>query len=133
MTNYQRIRDLREDADMTQKEVADKLYLHLTQYRRYECGESEVPLNIAINIAKIYHVSLDYIAGLTNDKRGLTQSSLNQDETKLISGFRRLDLIGKGRMLERLDFLVTRFESPKLFENTLDFSGKAWYNRCIIR
>ncbi len=108
MTNYQRIRDLREDADMTQKEVADKLYLHLTQYRRYECGESEVPLNIAINIAKIYHVSLDYIAGLTNDKRGLTQSSLNQDETKLISGFRRLDMIGKGRMLERLEILITQ-------------------------
>ena len=70
MNNYQRIRDLREDADMTQKQVAEKLFLQLTQYRRYECGESELPMNIAINIAKIYDVSLDYIAGLTNEKRG---------------------------------------------------------------
>ena len=108
MTNYQRIRDLREDADWTQKEVADKLYLHLTQYRRYECGESEVPLYIAVNIAKLYQVSLDYIAGLTNDKRGLTQSSLNEPETKLISGFRKLDQIGQGRMLERLEILLTQ-------------------------
>ena len=74
MQNYQRIRDLREDADLTQKQVADKLYMHLTQYRRYECGESEVPLNIAINIAKLYNVSLDYIAGLSNEKQGLTKS-----------------------------------------------------------
>ncbi len=108
MTNYQRIRDLREDADWTQKEVAEKLYLHLTQYRRYENGDSEVPLNIAINIAALYHVSLDYIAGLTNDKRGLTRSSLSQEETKLISGFRALDPIGQGRMLERLEILLTQ-------------------------
>ena len=41
---YQRIRDMREDADLTQKQVADILYMHTTQYRRYECGESEIPL-----------------------------------------------------------------------------------------
>ena len=107
MQNYQRIRDLREDADMTQKQVADKLYLHLTQYRRYECGESEVPLNIAINIAALYDVSLDYIAGLSEDKRGLTQSALNDLETKLIAGFRKLLPIGQGRLLERMEILLT--------------------------
>ena len=71
--NYKRVRDLREDADFTQKQAAEKLFLHLTQYRRYECGESEIPLHIAINIAKLYNVSLDYIAGLSDDKRGLTR------------------------------------------------------------
>lgn len=104
--NYQRVRDLREDADMTQKQVADKLYLHLTQYRRYECGDSELPLNIAISIAALYNVSLDYIAGISDDKRGLTKSSLSENETYLIDGFRRLEEQSRGRLLERLDVLL---------------------------
>lgn len=105
MNNYQRIRDLREDADLTQKQAAEKLFLHLTQYRRYECGESELPLNIAINIAKLYNVSLDYIAGITDEKRGLTMSMLTDSETKLIHGFRSLIPTDQGRLLERLDIL----------------------------
>lgn len=105
MSIYKRIRDLREDADMTQKQVAEKLFLQLTQYRRYECGESELPMNIAINIAKLYNVSLDYIAGLTAEKRGLTMSSLTDNETKLIKVFRKLDLFDQGRLLERANVL----------------------------
>lgn len=105
MKNYQRIRDLREDADLTQKQAAEKLFLHLTQYRRYECGESEIPLNIAINIAKMYNVSLDYIAGITDEKQGLTKSSLTAGETRLINGFRTLKPLEQGRLLERLDVL----------------------------
>ena len=68
MQKYQRIRDLREDADLTQLEVANKLYMQLTQYRRYETGEREIPLNIAIAIADLYGVSLDWIAGRTDKK-----------------------------------------------------------------
>lgn len=108
MRNYQRVRDLREDADLTQKQAADKLFLHLTQYRRYECGESEIPLNIAINIAKLYNVSLDYLAGLTNDKMGLTKSSLSKNESLLIEEFRRLDKIDQGRILERTESLLAK-------------------------
>lgn len=103
--NYSRVRDLREDADMTQKQAAEKLFLHLTQYRRYECGESEIPLHIAINIAKLYSVSLDYVAGLSDDKRGLTRSSLTDNETQLINGFRKLDATAQGRILERVEIL----------------------------
>ena len=110
MSNYKRIRDLREDADMTQKQVAEKLFLQLTQYRRYECGESELPMNIAINIAKLYNVSLDYIAGLTNEKRGLTMSALGDDETQLIKTFQQLSDIGKGRVLERAEMIKHREE-----------------------
>lgn len=104
--NYRRVRDLREDADMTQKETAAKLFLHLTQYRRYECGESEIPLHIAINIAKLYNVSLDYIAGLSDDKKGLSKSNLNSKETQLVSGFRKLDPTRQGRILERVEMLL---------------------------
>ena len=66
---YQRIRDLREDYDLTQKDVAERLFLQREVYRRYETGEREIPLNIAIAISKIYDVSLDYLAGLTNEKQ----------------------------------------------------------------
>lgn len=105
MQIYQRIRDLREDADLTQKQLAEILFMHTTQYRRYECGDSEIPLDVAIKLAKFYNVSLDYIAGLTNDKLGLTRSGLDNDETTLITGFQELSDKNKGRLLERLDFL----------------------------
>lgn len=64
MQNYQRIRDLREDKDKTQKEVADALGLWLNTYRNYETGLREPPFYIMIAIAKYYNVSLDYLAGL---------------------------------------------------------------------
>ena len=108
--NYRRVRDLREDSDMTQKQAADKLFLHLTQYRRYECGESEIPLHIAINIAKLYGVSLDYIAGLSDDKKGLTKSTLTDDETALINRFRQLNPKDQGRILERVEMLIDSIE-----------------------
>lgn len=65
---YRRIRDLREDADLSQRELAECLHLHKTTYARYETGEREVPLNIAILLANQHGVSLDYLAGLTNKR-----------------------------------------------------------------
>lgn len=62
---YPRIRDLREDADKTQAEVAAQIGLYTTTYQRYERGEREIPFDIAICLARYYNVSLDYIAGLT--------------------------------------------------------------------
>lgn len=69
MEMYQRIRDLREDKKITQGEIAEKLYLQREVYRRYETGQREPPFNLIIKLAQIYDVSIDYIAGLTNDKR----------------------------------------------------------------
>ena len=60
---YQRIRDLREDSDKTQKEIAIILNMQLTVYRRYEVGERELPLWAAIKLADYYKVSLDYLVG----------------------------------------------------------------------
>lgn len=65
---YARIKDLREDTGLTQKQAAEMLHMHKTTYTRYETGERELPFNIAILIAKQYGVSLDYLAGLTNKK-----------------------------------------------------------------
>ncbi len=65
---YERLRDLREDADLSQQKLAEKLYMHRTTYVRYESGERELPLNIAILLADFYGVSLDFLAGRTNRK-----------------------------------------------------------------
>lgn len=70
-TLYQRVRDLREDMDYTQAQVAEILNLHRTQYTRYENAISPVPADFIVSIAKLYNVSTDYILGLTNDKRKL--------------------------------------------------------------
>lgn len=66
---YQRIRDLREDKDKTQQEIADYLEKGLTTYRRWETGEREIPVHIIIQLAKYYNVSLDYLVGLTNNSK----------------------------------------------------------------
>ena len=68
---YQRIRDIREDWDLKQSEIAESIGLYTTTYQRYERGEREVPLDIAIALAKHYNVSLDYLAGLTDTPRTL--------------------------------------------------------------
>ena len=62
---YKRVRDLREDHDKTQKQIAELLNLQLTVYQRYERGERELPLWAAIKLADYYRVSLDYLVGRT--------------------------------------------------------------------
>lgn len=59
-----RLKDLRTDKDLTQAQIAKIFYLQTTQYRRYENGESDLPLEWAKKFANYYNVSIDYIAGL---------------------------------------------------------------------
>ena len=66
MYHYQRLRDLREDADLKQKQIAELLDMTAQQYSLYERGEREIPFHHVITLAKYYNVSIDYIAGLTN-------------------------------------------------------------------
>lgn len=60
---YRRVRDLREDRDKTQKEIAQYLNMQVTVYQRYERGERELPLWAAIKLADYYKVTLDYLVG----------------------------------------------------------------------
>ena len=71
MQHYTRLRDLREDADLTQEQLVQKLGMHKTTYTNYEQGKREIPFELAIRLAKIYNVSLDYIAELTSEPRQL--------------------------------------------------------------
>ena len=69
MMYIRRIRDLREDHDMTQQQVADYLGTSQTMYARYERGANEMPIRHLISLCKLYHVSADYILGLSVKKR----------------------------------------------------------------
>ena len=62
MAYYRRLRDLREDSDLTQNQLVEMLGMHKTTYTNYEQGKREIPFELAIRLAKIYNVSLDYIA-----------------------------------------------------------------------
>jgi len=65
--HYRRLRDLREDHDMTQDQLVSLLQMHKTTYTNYEQGKRELPFSLAIRLSKLYNVSLDYIAGSINE------------------------------------------------------------------
>lgn len=65
---YRRIRDLREDKDLSQKQLAQILSMSQTGYSKYETGENDIPTQILIKLALYYNTSVDYILGLTDIK-----------------------------------------------------------------
>ena len=64
-----RIRDLREDRDLTQKEIADYLHVKQNTYSQYENGQRQIPIDALIALAVYYNTSTDYILGLTDEKK----------------------------------------------------------------
>lgn len=71
---YRRIRDLREDKDMTQKEMASILGMSQTGYSKYETGENDIPTNILIQLSDFHKVSVDYLLNLTDTKTPYSHS-----------------------------------------------------------
>ena len=63
---YKRIRDLREDKDITQKQMADILHCSQQVYSNYELGQRDIPTELLIKLAQFHRVSVDYILGLTD-------------------------------------------------------------------
>ncbi len=66
---FKRIRDLREDADLTQKELSEMLNLTQKTYAYYESGTRSLPIDVLINIAEYYNTTTDYILGLTDNPK----------------------------------------------------------------
>lgn len=77
MAHYQRLRDLREDSNKTQQEIADYLGTSAQHYGKYESGKAEIPLERAVLLAKYYNVSLDYIAGISSSRHPLDLDNLS--------------------------------------------------------
>lgn len=69
MAYYPRLRDLREDKDLTQEQLVKILGMHKTTYTNYEQGKREIPFELVIRLAKLYDVSIDYIAGLRREPK----------------------------------------------------------------
>ncbi|MBR6634089.1 MAG: helix-turn-helix transcriptional regulator [Clostridia bacterium] len=68
---YKRLRDLREDADKKQEDIAAVLGITRQQYQLYESGKRELPMHFFVVLARYYNVSLDYLAGIIDSPRAL--------------------------------------------------------------
>lgn len=66
---YRRLRDLREDHDLYQKDVAEFLGIHPVQYFKYEKGQREIPVHLLVRLAEFYKTSTDYLLGRTNNPK----------------------------------------------------------------
>ena len=114
MQHYQRIRDLREDSDLTQEALCKKLYMHKTTYTNYEQGKHTVPLDFAVQLADFYQVSIDYIAGRTNFPQGMPVVA---EETDCPKYFSDLTERNKGRVEQFVEQLYeqqqTNFSKKK--------------------
>ena len=66
---FKRVRDLREDNDYTQKQIAEILKIHQTTYSDYELGNLNIPVDVLIELSKLYKTSVDYIVGLTDETK----------------------------------------------------------------
>ena len=75
MNYYQRLRDLREDHDLTQIDIAQMLFTSQAAYSRYELGRQMMGIDKYITLAKYYNVSLDYLAGIVDEPRPIYKSA----------------------------------------------------------
>ncbi|MBQ6890319.1 MAG: helix-turn-helix transcriptional regulator [Oscillospiraceae bacterium] len=66
---YQRIRDMREDRDLKQRQVAEFLNCSQQVYSNYELGQRDIPTDVLIRLSEFYGVSVDYLLGLTNNPK----------------------------------------------------------------
>ncbi len=106
MNYYQRLKDLREDKDLTQKAIAEQLGIRQEQYCLYENGKRTMRIYDYVALADYYDVSMDYITGRTNNKKGLYKPTT--EEEIMLKKFRSLDSESKGKLLERLDVLCEK-------------------------
>lgn len=95
---FKRIRNLREDHDFKQSDIANQLGLSQSQYQLYESGKRRIPVDIVIQLSQIYNVSVDYLLGLTNSKTA-PSPPLNATSQRILSYFGRLNTENKDYIL----------------------------------
>lgn len=91
--NKPRLKDMREDHDKEQKEIAKHLGISQQYYSRYELGQVELPIRHYITLAKYYNTSIDYLCGLSDTYRAYDESKkktreLTQKEKKLLNAYK---------------------------------------------
>ena len=110
MAKYNRIKDLREDSDKTQQEIAEYLGTSSQHYGKYELRHAEIHFERAIALAKFYGVSLDYIAGLTNSKKGFSRGELTEKQQRIIDIAESIENGDKSRTAELLKAIAELIE-----------------------
>ncbi|MBR3417679.1 MAG: helix-turn-helix transcriptional regulator [Oscillospiraceae bacterium] len=108
MQHYQRIRDLREDADLTQEALSHRLGMHKTTYTNYEQGKHTVPLDFAVVLADFYQVSLDYLTGRTNFPHGTENPDFSEEQIHIAELYAGLSEKNKGRLEYYLEELLKK-------------------------
>lgn len=104
---FKRLRDLREDHDYTQKEIANKLNMSPPQYQRYESGVVTPPIDVLIFLANLYNVSVDYLVNRTNIKEEPA------DIKRCISYFRELEQQNKDIILGNMASMIKEQNNTK--------------------
>lgn len=112
MQHYTRMRDLREDADLTQEQLCRLLYMNKTTYTNYEQGKHTVPFDFAVTLAEFYGISLDYLAGLTNSPHGRQNPDLTGEQLRIAEQFSLLTEKNKGRLELYLEQLLEKQNNP---------------------
>lgn len=100
---YYRLKDLREDKDLNQEEVGKVINTSACYYGAYENGKRDLPLQRAIELAEFYEVSLDYLAGMSNDKGGNHCNFLDSREKELIQNWRKISVKQQNRILDEIE------------------------------
>lgn len=106
MAYYRRIRELREDSDKTQREVAEYLGTPYQYYAVYEKGGSEISFERAIALTRYYNVSLDYIAGLTDVKQNSSVKSIPENQHELTKCLNSLSSTEREKLCELLNAMI---------------------------
>lgn len=117
MKSYQRLRDLREDMDMNQKQAGKIIETTGNYYGDYENGKRDIPTRRMIKLAQFYHVSMDYITGLTNDKGGIHE--INEEERYILDLYNCLSEKKKGEA----EYLLRRLVRQQKKENDTTIKG----------
>ncbi len=81
MINIERLKEIRNDKDYTQKDIADYLNISQVQYSRYETGIRIIPIDLLAKLANLYQVSIDYLLGLTDIRNPYPQSKIYNKTT----------------------------------------------------
>lgn len=79
---YRRLRDLREDSDLSQTDIARMLNMSQTGYSKYETGENDIPTRVLIELAEFYQTSVDYLLDRTNQKKAYPKKADKKEEKK---------------------------------------------------
>ncbi len=98
----ERLKSLRRKVNLSQQEIAQKIHITREAYSMYENGHRQPPYEILIGLARYYHVSVDYLLGITDFPQPVTE--ITEEELQMLKQFRLLDSRGKQATLTVLQF-----------------------------